>query len=40
MAVFPAGESITTSELKEAYAYFREYLFSFFRREESKTYTI
>ena len=40
MAVFPAGESITTSELKEAYTYFREYLMSFFRREESNTYTI
>jgi len=40
MAVFPAGDSITTSELKEAYNYFKNYLMSFFEREESKTYTI
>ena len=40
MAVYPAGDSITISEIKEAYNYFKNYLMSFFRKEESKTYTI
>ena len=40
MAVFPAGESITTEEIKDAYTYFKNYFFSFFEKKDTKAYTI
>lgn len=37
MAIFPAGESITTNEIKDAYNYFKNYLFSLYRENDTKT---
>ena len=37
MAIFPAGESITTNEIKDAYNYFKNYLFSLYKGDDTKT---